>query len=74
MYLIKTIFSFFDTSHVMLLHKAGCSPNNRVVAVDDASQGSVIYGEAVPNDDASPAKESHTFFFFLKKTAHSHTK
>lgn len=38
-----------------------CSPNDHVVAVDDASQGSVFHGEAVADDDAGSATDTHTF-------------
>lgn len=48
-------------------HKSGCSPNDSVVAVDYGSQGSVFNGEAVADDDASPATESGTFI--LKSAA-----
>lgn len=38
-----------------------CSPNDHVVAVDDASQGSAFQGEAVADDNAGSATETHTF-------------
>lgn len=55
------VWSLSELTMWLFVYILGCSPNDRVIAVDDASQRSVFYGEAVADDDASPATESRMF-------------